>query len=296
MRLTIAHETHYRFNEPAQHSIQYLRLTPRDDSSQFVRSWNVSTPGKLRAWTDGFGNFAHVSVQDGRHDEVPVIVHGEVETTDTAGVLPPHDGLPPLMFLRETRYTRVQGGIEDLAKPFAERARDEGQIAALHALMWTLHEQVVYQPGLTHVHSEAAEALEQGSGVCQDHAHLFIACCRVLEIPARYVSGYLYSEGGQGEGVASHAWAEAYLEDLGWVSFDAANGICATDAYVRLAVALDYEGACPIRGVRRGGGIEEMTVRVKVHQGEGQSQSQRLGQAQAQTQAQNRGRDQEQSQ
>lgn len=274
MRLTIAHETHYRFDQQAQHSIQYLRLTPRDDASQLVRSWNVSTPGKLRSWTDGFGNFVHVSVQDGRHDEVPVIVQGEVETADMAGVVPPHDGLPPLMFLRGTRYTRVEPAISELATPFVERALDEGRIAALHALMWTLHERVVYHSGLTDVRSVAAEALEQGSGVCQDHAHLFIACCRVLEIPARYVSGYLYSTADQGETVASHAWAEAYVEDLGWVSFDPANGTCATDAYVRLAVALDYEGASPIRGIRRGGGLEEMTVRVKVHQSQSQNQSQ----------------------
>lgn len=286
MRLSIAHETHYRFNQPAQHSIQYLRLTPRDDASQLVRAWNVSTPGRLRGWTDGFGNVAHISVQDGRHDEVPVIVQGDVETSDTAGVLPPDDGLPPLMFLRETRYTRVAGGIEALATPFLERANDEGQIAALHALMWTLHEQLGYRAGLTHVQSTAAEALEQGSGVCQDFAHLFIACCRVMSVPARYVSGYLYSDSADAENVASHAWAEAYVDSLGWVSFDPSNGICATDAYVRLAVALDYEGASPVRGIRRGGGIEEMTVRVKVHRG--QSQSQHQGEAPSQRQDQMR--------
>ncbi|MGZ9035108.1 MAG: transglutaminase-like domain-containing protein, partial [Rhodospirillales bacterium] len=92
---------------------------------------------------------------------------------------------------------------------------------------------------------------------------------RVLGIPARYVSGYLYTDEGA---LASHAWAEAYVDDLGWVSFDCANSQCATGAYVRLAVAFDYAGACPIRGVRKGGGIEEMSVLVKVMQSENEGQ------------------------
>jgi transglutaminase-like putative cysteine protease len=264
MRLRITHETHYRFDEPARHSIQYLRLTPRPDPSQVLLSWTVTSEGKLTPWTDGFGNLAHVSVQDGRHEEVAVVVRGEVQTVDTAGVLPADDGLPPLMFLRETRLTRTSEAIEAFARPFAEQTREEGAIAALHGVMWALHDRIGYEPGVTDVETTASEAFDRGHGVCQDHAHLFIACCRVLERPARYVSGYVASGPGDTARVATHAWAEAFVDDLGWVSFDAANNLCATDAYVRLAVALDYEGACPIRGLRRGGGIEEMAVRVQV--------------------------------
>jgi transglutaminase-like putative cysteine protease len=289
MRLSIEHETHYRFGGPAHHSIQYLRLTPRAESCQWVAAWTLTTPGKMRRWTDGFGNIAHVSVQSGVHDDVPVVVRGEVETIDTAGVLPADDGLPPLMFIRPTRFTRVEGGIEELAKPFFERKNDEGPIAALHALMWTLHTTLAYKPGLTDVETTAAEALEKGSGVCQDHAHLFIACARVLGIPARYVSGYLCGANGehaQRGSLASHAWAEAFVDDLGWVSFDTTNSQSATESYVRLAVAFDYGGAAPIRGIRRGGGIEEMSVRVLVTQRQTQSQSPAQGQSQAQGQNQ----------
>ncbi|MBK8176413.1 MAG: transglutaminase family protein [Rhodospirillales bacterium] len=264
MRLSIEHETHYRFGEPAHHTTQYLRLTPRADSCQSVLSWSVTTPGKVRRWIDGFGNFAHISVQSGVHDEVPVMVRGEIETLDTFGVVPADDGLPPLMFLRPTPYTEIDDGIDALARPLLERRNDEGAIAALHALMWLLHNGVAYEGGFTDVETTAAEALERGKGVCQDHAHLFIAGARVLGIPARYVSGYLCDyEGGRGS-VATHAWAEAFVEDLGWVSFDPTNSQSATDAYVRLAIAFDYLGAAPIRGMRKGGGIEEMTVRVTV--------------------------------
>lgn len=271
MKLSIEHETRYRFGQPAQHSIQYLRLTPRADESQTVVNWQILTPGKLKPWQDGFGNPSHVSVQDGAHDEIAVLVRGEVQTYNTFGIVSVDDGLPPLMFLRDTRYTRIEGGVLDFAAPYVERCSDEGTIAALHALMWGLHQTVDYNPGYTDVESTAAEALEHGHGVCQDHAHLFIACCRVLGVPARYVSGYLYDENDErGVGLASHAWAEAYLDDLGWVSFDPTNGISATEAYVRLAVAFDYAGACPIRGLRKGGGIEVMSVRVNVSQGHGQ--------------------------
>lgn len=266
MRLSVEHETHYRFGQSAHHSIQYLRLTPRPDACQTTLAWSVSTGGRLRRWIDGFGNTAHVSVQNGQHDEVPVVVRGEVETIDTYGVLAPDDGLPPLMFLRPTRFTEVAGGINAFASPFIERMQDEGHIAALHALTWALHSTVAYKPGLTDVESTAAEALEHGYGVCQDHAHLFIACCRVLGMPARYVSGYLFAQYGERGSLASHAWAEAYVDDLGWVSFDPTNCQCATEAYIRLAVAFDYAGAAPLRGIRKGGGTEEMSVHVNVVQ------------------------------
>lgn len=274
MRLSIEHETRYRFGTPAHHSIQYLRLTPRADPCQSVHNWAVTAPGKIRRWIDGFGNQAHVSVQNGAHDEVQLVVSGEVEVFDTYGVLPAEDGLPPGMFLRPTWLTPTNEAIEDLAKPFIERKQDEGSIAALHALMWTLHTTVSYKPGLTDVETTAADALEQGAGVCQDHAHLFIACCRVLGIPARYVSGYLFSAEDSAASLATHGWAEAFIEDLGWVSFDVTNNQCATDCYVRLAVASDYSGAAPVRGVQRGGGLEELSIHVDVSPATGDAQSQ----------------------
>jgi transglutaminase-like putative cysteine protease len=102
----------------------------------------------------------------------------------------------------------------------------------------------------THVATTAAEAFDKKSGVCQDFAHLFIACARELSIPARYVSGYFLRSDGEGHQPASHAWAEAHVDDLGWVGFDPAHGLSPDDAYVRVAAALDYLGAAPVRGAR----------------------------------------------
>jgi transglutaminase-like putative cysteine protease len=124
---------------------------------------------------------------------------------------------------------------------------------------------VEYETGVTDSLTKAEEALGAGHGVCQDHAHIFISACRVGGVPARYVTGYLLTDGVSDE-EAHHAWAEAWVEGLGWVGFDVANNVCPTDRYVRLAAALDASYAAPIRGSRRGGGEERLEVEVRVQE------------------------------
>ncbi|NQW01820.1 MAG: transglutaminase family protein [Rhodospirillales bacterium] len=261
MKLTIEHETRYGFAGEANYSIQYLRVTPREDPCQRILSWNVSSASQLTRWSDGFDNVAHVCVQESRHKEVTVLVKGEVETFDTLGILPANDGLPPLIFLSDTLFTKMTDAIRQFAAPYQEVQNDAGTLAAMHALMAGIGEAVTYQAGFTNVETDANHALAAGKGVCQDHAHLFIAGARTLRVPARYVSGYLLA--GTGD-LASHAWAECFIDGLGWVSFDPSNQQSATDAYVRLAIAHDFGDASPVRGVREGGGIESMNVRVQV--------------------------------
>jgi transglutaminase-like putative cysteine protease len=172
----------------------------------------------------------------------------------------PHE-LPAGIYLRETPFTIASQSIQDFAAPFKPKlAKDT--IATLHEVMLAIAEKVAYSPGDTHVHTTGAEALEQGSGVCQDHAHIFCAVARALHVPARYVSGYMAQGAGHAAHAASHAWAEAYIEHLGWVGFDPTNRACATEAYIRTAIGLDYAEAGPVRGVRSGGGTETMTARV----------------------------------
>lgn len=266
MNLSIEHETVYQFAEPADHSIQYLRLTPRLDSCQVVIEWTLESPGDLFPWTDGFDNLAHVSIQNRPHEAVAVVARGQVRTTDTNGILPADDGLSPLIFLRETPYTRVGDEIPRLAEPIRPKIEKDGELAALHYLMNAVGDALIYETGHTDVESSAEQALVHGRGVCQDQAHLFIACCRVLAVPARYVSGYVLAGQDNDSHLASHAWAEAFVDDLGWVSFDPANRQSATEAYVRLAIGFDYADAGPMRGLRRGGGNESLNVRVQVGQ------------------------------
>ena len=127
--------------------------------------------------------------------------------------------------------------------------------------MHALHERIAYQPGATRVDSTAIEAFGARAGVCQDHAHAFLACVRSQGVPGRYVSGYLYTE--DETHLASHAWAEAWLGD-GWYSFDVTNRLGRPERHLKLAVGLDYLDACPVRGLRRGGGCEQMHARVLV--------------------------------
>ena len=265
MRIIINHRTEYRYSQPLVQSVQYVRLTPRSGTSQTVNRWKLSCHGAdLTEWADHYGNVCHTLVIARPTTNLMIEVAGDVRTADTNGIIPSGTTtLPFEVYLRETPYTQPDRPLAKFAQKFrAAIAKDT--ITGLHQLMLGVQEAVAYEKNSTTVHTTAAETLAAGRGVCQDHAHLFIAVCRQLGVPARYVSGYL----GRGEGpqqtTASHAWAEALVHDLGWVSFDCANGLSATEAYIRIAVGLDYADAGPVRGVRTGGGAEELEVKVEL--------------------------------
>ena len=270
MKLAIRHHTEYAYAAPVTGSVQYLRLWPRDEAVQSTLRWRLDAPGLAVPWRDGFGNLVHTVVVDDSTERVAIAVAGEVETVETHGVLgTDHGGPPPEAYLRVTPLTAADDGVRDLAAGLAAR-RVRGTLPALHALMSEIHRRVAYLPERTGVDTTAAQALAEGAGVCQDHAHLFIACCRLWGVPARYVSGYLHTQADEDGSLATHAWAEALVEHLGWVSFDPANCRSATQAYVRLAIGFDYRGAAPVQGMRRGGGGEEMRVRVMVREAQQQ--------------------------
>jgi len=272
MRLSVHHQTSYAYDGQVRYSTQYLRLTPNSNPSQRVLSWRIDTPGQLTEWRDAFGNVCHTLVVDKPVSSIDLHAHGQIDTTDTSGVLPAEYGGPPLgVYLRETPLTRAGERIRDFAASYRDVIETE-RLDGLHALSGAIRDAVDYQSGGTDVHSSASEALDLGTGVCQDHAHVFIACCRHLGVPARYVSGYLFTP-DESE-VASHAWAAAWVDDLGWISFDVANRTCGTAHHVGLAVGLDYHGVAPARGVRQGGDDGE-TLSVYVRVTESQRQQQR---------------------
>lgn len=271
MRLSIHHLTTYAYGGQVHFSAQYLHLTPVSNASQRVLRWRIDAPGQLTEWRDAFGNICHTLVVDKPVSTIDIAAHGQVETTDTSGVLPAEDGGPPLeVYLRETPLTRAAAPIRDFAAPF-RAAIEAGRLDALHLLSGAIRDAVDYQSGDTDVYSPAAEALELGAGVCQDHAHVFIACCRHLGVPARYVSGYLLT--ADESAVASHAWAASWVDDLGWISFDVANRSCGTVHHVGVAVGLDYHGVAPVRGIRHGGDDgETLSVHVRVSEASRQQQ------------------------
>ncbi len=133
-------------------------------------------------------------------------------------------------------------------------------------MMTALNREIAFDTDPTHAATTAAEAFALRRGVCQDLTHIFVAATRALGVPARYIGGHFHRADGVTAQDAGHAWAEAYIEDLGWVGFDPTNGICTTDAHVRIAVGLDYLGAAPVRGTRYGGSGETLKVAVRVDQ------------------------------
>lgn len=277
MRIRIDHSTRYAYARPARFIVQMLRLTPKSCESQQVRDWRIETDvdARLRRGEDAFGNVVHSLYTERPTDALTIRVTGEVATVDTGGVIRgQNERLPPTVYLRDTPLTHADGGIVDFA-----RAIPEGEtLDRMHRLMGAIHRDVAFEVGSTSATHTAADAFAQKRGVCQDHAQIFIACARRLGVPARYVSGHLNRLDGQHDQDAAHAWAEAWVDGLGWVGFDPANGICPTDQYVRVAVGLDALGATPIRGTSYGGGVESLTVALHVRPvQQGQQQHQTKG-------------------
>jgi len=265
MRLHVRHQTAYRYSRPIAYAIQTLHLTPQPYEGLSVLRWRVTgeTRHALPSFADGFGNITHCHSVNRPHTAAAVFVDGEVETHDTGGVVSgAAETLPPIFYLRETALTAAGPAIHALAR---ETARGATPLDCLTALMLAIAERMAYRTGVTHSATAAGEALAAGAGVCQDHAHVFIAAARALGYPARYVGGYLWMTGA-GEYEASHAWAEALVPDVGWVSFDPSNRTRATEAHIRTAIGLDYWSAAPIRGVRRGDASETLDVKVQVTQ------------------------------
>jgi len=264
MRLRVRHQTVYQYDVPIAYAIQAVRLSPRPWDGVVVLRWRVrgETQRELPSFVDGYGNIVHCHTVDRPHTSAAVLVDGEVETRETHGIVRgAPETLPPAFYLRATELTQPDRALADLGT----RAR-EGRttLDALHALMHAVRDHIEYRPGVTGVLTPAAEALAAGAGVCQDHAHVFVTAARLLGIPARYVSGYLWTGGPEHEVQASHAWAEAFVADLGWVGFDPANRVCPSETYVRASIGLDYWSAAPVRGVRRGAATEQLTVKVHV--------------------------------
>jgi transglutaminase-like putative cysteine protease len=275
MRIRISHLTSYRYETPATGVIQILRMTPRNHDGQHVAHWriDVSADCRLDQHEDAFGNITHAFTAEGPLTALEVQVEGEIETRDTQGIVRGAvERFPPSLYLRETALTTPDDRIVELAR--ASRAAGGGDVLRLlHALLERVHRDIVYDTDPTHAATTAAEACALGRGVCQDLTHIFIAAARSADVPARYVGGYFHRADGVSEQEAGHAWAEAYVPELGWVAFDAANGICATDAHVRVAAGLDYLGAAPVRGTRYGGAGEALSVKVRVAQAQHQTQS-----------------------
>jgi transglutaminase-like putative cysteine protease len=278
MRLSVRHLTSYSYDPPADRVSLRLRLWPVAHDGQAVADWQVSVNGQpvRPVSTDAWGRAVGLWQTAEPADAIAIEAQGVVTTQDRAGVVKGLPVRPPdQVWLRETPLT----GASEAVAEFAAGIVAQDRLAWLHALCAAVGEAVVYRPRATASGTSAAQALEQGAGVCQDHAHLFIAAARVSGIPARYVVGYMMAEEGEAAEVETHAWAEASVPGLGWIGFDPTNAICPTERYVRLGCGLDAHDAAPVQGAVMG--PSEISVEAEVEIGPaGQSQSQSQSQAQ----------------
>jgi transglutaminase-like putative cysteine protease len=266
VRLHVRHSTTYRYGRPMRMLVQSLRLTPSRFEGQRTGAWKVQAAGAHigAEFRDGAGDWTMTASLRGPAEAAMVEVAGNVDTTDLSGVLRGHrEVVPPGAYLRETRATLPDVALTELGREVAGRTAGGNVLSLAHALNEAVADAVEYTPGATAPTTTAAEALAQGQGVCQDHTHVLIALAHLAGLPARYVVGYLFS-GREAE--ASHAWAEIWIDGLGWVGFDAANRCCPDDRYIRLCSGFDAQDAAPIRGIGASEQAASMEVAVAVQQ------------------------------
>ncbi|MEY3572303.1 MAG: transglutaminase family protein [Burkholderiaceae bacterium] len=263
MRLRVDHQTHYEYESPLHYAIQRVYLTPRDEPGQRVLQWETKSDHPITHQRDAYGNWVSTIVVSAPSTSVSIYVLGEVECdharvqsgwTDARRTV----GEPPLdLFLRTTSLTAPTAEMADFAREQAGNRSFE----SLLQLACAIESRLVYSPGVTEVYTSAADAWRKGAGVCQDHAHVMLACCRSLGVPARYVSGYVSGEARASE--ATHAWVDVWIQDR-WRGLDVTHCCEPGDRWLRLAVGPDYDAVSPVRGVRQGGGRESMRVAVSV--------------------------------
>ena len=261
MRLSIDHRTQYRFSQPQARVVQLLRMTPIDCAGQTVIDWriDVDCDARLREGHDGYGNITTMLYVDGPIDAVAIMVRGDVLTDDMDGrVTGTLEPLPPIFFTRTTPLTTANAAVAALV------GKGDATFERVAALNAAVNAAITAEAGRTPKNRTAADVLAEGRGSVRDCAHVFLAAARVGGYPARLISGHCLDGPNAGSHKSAHCWGEVFIEGTGWVGFDPSTGRSPGETYVRVAVGLDAGDSTPLSGTRRGGGIEELDVEVRV--------------------------------
>ena len=267
MKLRVEHTTHYQYDSPVRYALQQVKLTPKErPGQQLIHDWTIAIEGGTQQlhYTDHHGNGVDLITVQGGASELVIRCRGEVELEAWDGVIGAHRGAMPLWtFLRRTPLTRPGRGVRALVSSLGRDYASDIQRA--HALSALILEKLPYRLGLTDAETTAEAALAGERGECQDHTHIFLSAMRQLGHPARYVSGYLMMDDRTHQD-ATHAWAEAHFDNIGWIGFDVSNGHSPDRRYIRVATGLDYRDAAPVRGMRYGAAQENLVVQLQVQQ------------------------------
>ncbi len=261
MHLKIRHRTEYRDETPVRYSIQELRLTPPAVSGQQIDKWKISTPIKASNSIDTFGNACSVFVQENSYTSMMIEAEGEVHTHDAFEFIDESKAVSPYYLLQQTNLTEPT---EEMLSYFSSSLPKRNSVDQILKLATAVQNAISYSPGQTNFATTAAQSFAMRSGVCQDHAHVMLSLCRASQIPARYVSGYFFAE--ESPNLASHAWIDfcSDIEKGVWISVDITHACLIDSRHIRLAIGRDYYSAAPVKGVRTGGGGEELTANISI--------------------------------
>jgi transglutaminase-like putative cysteine protease len=285
MLFEIRHVTEYAYDEPVRESVMEVWMQPRKSFDQVLVNFEleVEPPSKMFSYADSYGNAVYHFDVPAPHQRLRIVARSVVETHGQAA-------LPAALDMDEwdrLKSDAVRGECWDFlalhgfaVETEALRAfiEDRGldalkghdPLTAVRELTKTLYDAFDYEAGVTEADSPIDHALTQGSGVCQDFAHIMIAICRLWGIPARYVSGYLFTDREAGERSnpdATHAWVEVFLPSLRWVGLDPTNNVPAGERHIAVALGRDYSDIPPTRGVFKGEAASQLSVGVSVRQG-----------------------------
>jgi len=288
MRFRVTHKTEYLYSGPVALCRNQAYLLPRQTPWQNCLASNLRVdpvPVDLRERTDPFGNrVSHFALQEA-HKKLSVTATSDVEVTLDSGLFASANRLSwnqlsaqlrnnkssavlaALPFLYDSPLAGRMPALLDYAQPSFPDGRPLAE--AVTDLMTRIYQDFSYQPGATTVSTPLAEVLQKRKGVCQDFAHLGVACLRSIGLPARYVSGYIESLPPPGQprlvgADASHAWFSVFTGDAGWLDFDPTNNQLIAEQHVTVAWGRDFDDVSPLRGVALGGGEHSVKVSVDV--------------------------------
>ncbi len=285
-RYHLVHSTEFRYDGPVSESYNEVRLRPIHDETQSCLSFRLLTDPASRgtSYRDSFGNWVHQFNILPEHHHLKIEAESVVLAHDAPAL--PTGGMKLseledrrmeleeeyLDFIIPTGYVPHVPQLDELID--AASRNSDGTISAfVKQASFLIHEKFKYVKGATHVNSSIQDSLAVWAGVCQDFAHLLLGVVRKRGLPARYVSGYLVPEGAASPdaklqevigGSASHAWAEVYLPDVGWVGLDPTLGKPLGLQHVRIAYGRDYGDVAPVRGVYKGHAGQRLSVDVSV--------------------------------